>query len=930
MPRSNRWRNIDRLLGFDRRGYQSRRQWVHEEERALLPHLHNEEIDSAIPPVEVTKVCLRLRHLVQECVPCEMEESRITAPHSRIITPHVIRAAKEAGGQEHRGCVVYALLVNQRWFKHEANAELWDASLHHLRAEACGVIAKALIEEEEDTAYLLHSVLLRRYSYIANGTPTPPVNVIEKAVDLHAVRVIGSSGYQKCISYLWRGWLVQDEDDPAVFVDYNDKDNPNFLVHMDPDRMRSPRNQNLAQLLFSLVYLALFTIAINTVNATGVIDIAEGALYIFTLGYICDELLKVYKAGYHILGFWNALNGTLYAFLTASFIFRVVGLTFAEHTDGRVHYSTLGYNILAFTAPLFWCRLLLYLDSFRFFGAMLVVLKVMMKESVIFFALLIVIVIGFLQAFIGLDLTDDNVADDVWFIIESMARALLGSPEFDGFDGFGPPWGAILYYCFTFIVMVILLNILIALYNSAYEDIYENADDEYLALFSQKTMQFIRAPDENVYIAPFNLVEIVISGLFEWWMPKKSYEFLNDCVMGVLYSPLLFITAFFEIRTAYSIRRNRARGEADDDVVEEWEQLADEVDFGAEGWAKKCEAVKPNMEDDPAVVEVKKLRNELAGLKSMLAEISEHVQFPMASQDTKIGDGSAFGDFKPFSDTTHEGTDHTVGTGKDMAYEQAGTSDSAQADQNSLVDLTDPFVDSTKPDEHSAQPAKDSAKPLEDAGEESKDSRERTKDSEDPAKDTDEPELAKDSDEPTEPAEESTQPAEAASASENATTKAPEDSSHAPEDEPSKASEDAAFESSEHVPSKAAEDVSSETLEDVASKAPEGAPLEAPEYVPFMAPEDLPSETPEGVSSEGPEGAPLETPEPSSSKAPAQDVTPEQAERVESEEAEEASPESPATGEARAEGEQSPAPTKAKRRRRKKNKQSQGGPSGGS
>ncbi|TFB04989.1 Calcium channel YVC1 [Trichoderma ghanense] len=930
MPRSNRWRNIDRLLGFDRHGYQSRRQWVHEEEQALLPRLHNEEIDSAIPPVDVTKVCLRLRHLVQECVPCEMEESRITAPHSRILTPHVIRAAKEAGGQEHKGCVVYALLVNQRWFKHEANAELWDAGLHHLRAEACGVIAKALIEEEEDTAYLLHSVLLRRYSYIANGAPTPPVNVIEKAVDLHAVRVIGSSGYQKCISYLWRGWLVQDENDPAVFVDYNDKDNPNFLVHMDPDRMRSPRNQNLAQLLFSLVYLALFTIAINTVNATGVIDIAEGALYIFTLGYVCDELLKVYKAGYHILGFWNALNGTLYAFLTASFIFRVVGLTFAENTDGRIHYSTLGYNILAFTAPLFWCRLLLYLDSFRFFGAMLVVLKVMMKESMIFFALLIVIVIGFLQAFIGLDLTDDNVADDVWFIVESMARALLGSPEFDGFDGFGPPWGAVLYYCFTFIVMVILLNILIALYNSAYEDIYENADDEYLALFSQKTMQFIRAPDENVYIAPFNLIEIVISALFEWWMPKKSYEYLNDCVMGVLYSPLLFITAFFEIRTAYAIRRNRARGEADDDVVEEWEQLADEVDFGAEGWAKKCEAVKPNMEDDPAVVEVKKLRSELAGLKSMLAEISEHVQFPMTSQDTKIGDGSAFGDFKPSSETTHEGTDHTVGTGKDVAYEQAGTSDSAQADQHSLIDLTDPFVGSTKLDQDSAQPVKDSSKPVEDAREGPKDSAETIKDLEEAAKDTDKTEPTEPSDESTKPVQESSHPVEAAPESEDAATEALADTSKVPEDEPSKTPEDAAIDPSEDVSSETPEDVLTEAPEDMPAKAPGGAPLEAPEYVPFTAPEDLPSETPEGISSETPEGAPLETPEATSSKAPEQDVTPEHAERVDSEEAEEASPESPAAGEAKAEGEQSPAPTKAKRRRRKKNKQSQGGPSGGS
>ena len=41
--------------------------------------------------------------------------------------------------------------------------------------------------------------------------------------------------------------------------------------------------------------------------------------------------------------------------------------------------------------------------------------------------------------------------------------------------------------------MVILLNVLIALYNSAYEDITGNADDEYMALFAQKTMQFVYA-----------------------------------------------------------------------------------------------------------------------------------------------------------------------------------------------------------------------------------------------------------------------------------------------------------------------------------------------------------------------------------------------------------------------------------------------------
>lgn len=184
------------------------------------------------------------------------------------------------------------------------------------------------------------------------------------------------------------------------------------------------------------------------------LDAAEIALYIFTFGFVCDELVKVYKAGYQILGFWNAFNAVLYAFLTASLILRILGLTAPIDSDLRTRYSTVSYNVLSFMAPMFWSRLLLYLDSFRFFGAMLVVLKVMMKESVIFFALLIIIVIGFLQAFIGLDLTDDNVAGDSFFIVESMMKAILQSPEFAGFENFGPPWGIILYYCFTFIVMV--------------------------------------------------------------------------------------------------------------------------------------------------------------------------------------------------------------------------------------------------------------------------------------------------------------------------------------------------------------------------------------------------------------------------------------------------------------------------------------------
>jgi hypothetical protein len=312
------------------------------------------------------------------------------------------------------------------------------------------------IETEEDIPYLLHSVLLKRYSIIIDGHATPPSNVIEKAVDLYALRVIGSSGYQKCISYLWRGWLVQDENDPANFVDYKDKDNISFITHLDPDRMRAPMYQNAAQMLISLIYLGLYTGAINTVNPTGDLDIVEGLLYTFTLGFIFDEITKLWKAGYHILGFWNCFNWVLYSILTVSLALRFVAFSHSPTAgDGlRHHFNTLSYNFLAVSAPMFWIRLLLYLDSYRFFGAMLVVLKVMMKESIIFFALLFVIIIGFLQSFIGLDYADDQVAGDVVFIVQSMANAIMQSPDFGGFEKFQHPFGLILYYIFTFIVMV--------------------------------------------------------------------------------------------------------------------------------------------------------------------------------------------------------------------------------------------------------------------------------------------------------------------------------------------------------------------------------------------------------------------------------------------------------------------------------------------
>ncbi|KAK0549184.1 Calcium channel yvc1, partial [Tilletia horrida] len=710
-------------------------------------------IDTIAQAKQVTRVALRLKAFIEAVIPCELEEDLITRSHSRIITPAVIQAAKDAAkgvtisgekqkgrsttdaaaisqsGQAqddeladdpeadatvplHRrssnrsgavvgtaqqqalenddlsGCIVYCLLVCYRFFWRQSRSELWDADLHESRMVACDLLAKRIVESYEGNGgkdgqgseYMMEQVLLRRYSVIVKGQLSAPANVIERAVDLHTLRVIGSSGYQRTVNYLWRGWITQDENDPTRFVDWESKADPSYFAHLDPDRLRTPRYQNALQLIVSLVYLGLFTAAINTVNPGGDLDIVEGFLYIFTLSFIADELSKFIKVGRHYISFWNTFNSVLYTMLAASFIIRLVALSHPSPPGGpypkpppsdggdqeplpddpRTRLNALSYNLLAFSAPFFWMRLLLYLDTFKFFGTMLVVLKHMMKESVIFFALLIGVVLGFLQAFIGLDQVDDNITA-TQFIIKAMAGSVLQSPDFDGFDNFAPPFGIVLYMIFTFIITVILLNILIALYGESYSNVTENSTDEYMALFAQKTIQFTRAPDENVFVAPFNLIELFCLVLpFEWWLPKRRYEQLNDVVMGIIYSPLLLVTAFLERNEARRVISNRRRGEEDEDRLDEWEAMAEELGMeisiggeddddgeeertttvkeaedsqGAEDgagssstpafnlseWETQARKAVPNIELDQATVEVKALRREVAELRALIS-----------------------------------------------------------------------------------------------------------------------------------------------------------------------------------------------------------------------------------------------------------------------------------------------------------------------
>ena len=143
---------------------------------------------------------------------------------------------------------------------------------------------------------------------------------------------------------------------------------------------------------------------------------------------------------------------------------------------------------------------------------------------------------------------------------------------------------------------------------------------------------------------------------FEWWMRSDLYTRLNNWVMAVIYSPLIMITAWLESRQAGRVRENRARGEPDDDTVEEWEEEQEDEDQeerqeehqgeggvgGGEAgdptatastssppglcsyttWVKRVRAAAPDVTSGAAVQEVRKLREEMGQLRGLLEEMA--------------------------------------------------------------------------------------------------------------------------------------------------------------------------------------------------------------------------------------------------------------------------------------------------------------------
>ncbi|GAA5916355.1 hypothetical protein JCM6882_000861 [Rhodosporidiobolus microsporus] len=491
--------------------------------------------DHEYHPKTVQRIVTRIQALTLELLPIQCELEELTSPTSSILNKDVVDAYAAIAG-DFSACLPFALLEARRYFRRQQQINPSDADENAGRKLACEAIARKLVARAEMREQ--YSLLSKRWTTVdEDGDETLPLSALESAVDQHATFFLSSNEAQRCTFALWKGTLVQKltANNNVQYEPYkaNHGENVGFLARWNPDRVGVPRYQFFFRIGLWVLFLACYTLAIQTPERG--FGFEDWVLYVQLLGYAVEDFVKIYKIGWRAsVGFWALVNYAIYTMAGIAFVYRILDIT--THDDHKsAMYRMRAFQWLSSAAPLIWAKLLTVFDLFRFFGVLQIVIFRMLKESAVFLVLLSVLAMGFGQALTGLDVADEK-RDSTNAVVNTLLQALLGSPNFDFYDvgASSYPFGLVLYYSWSVATIVILLNVLVALFSTSYSECVDESEPTFLSFFAGKTISSVRAPDQYIYPAPFNLIECLIIPL-EFVLSKEAYGKINRVLMGFLF-----------------------------------------------------------------------------------------------------------------------------------------------------------------------------------------------------------------------------------------------------------------------------------------------------------------------------------------------------------------------------------------------------------
>lgn len=207
------------------------------------------------------------------------------------------------------------------------------------------------------------------------------------------------------------------------------------------------------------------------------------------------------------------------------------------------NYIVVEEVMLVFTF-LMWIKFFIYLKLTKTFGYVIKVIEIMVLDLMNFMVIFTIILMAF--ALILYDLLSESQAYFVTFAdtIQSLLLITYGQVFYDGFTK-NETLGSMLITIFSFISIIILLNLLVAMLNNTYKTIYErsnleNANIFYLNYLARKPDKYKSAlisfaPPLNLYVLPF--VPVLL-------MKKSSRLNHYICLIGFTMFVIVYISIY--------------------------------------------------------------------------------------------------------------------------------------------------------------------------------------------------------------------------------------------------------------------------------------------------------------------------------------------------------------------------------------------------
>ncbi|KAF9563280.1 hypothetical protein EC968_004893 [Mortierella alpina] len=460
-----------------------------------------------------------------------------------IITNEVVEFLASLGKE-----VVYGLMRCVETFLDEGEHDVGRKRLLERRAVVAQIAAAAVVKVfvKKDMMATYCHVLTRPYFAVDEEANTAE-NAIEIAIRVHATDFLADVEVQRCVQALWNGLILQTEDDECRvrFVEYSGvrRSRHNLWEWIDVGRLNVPKYQNNMRIAMFIVFLMLYTFIVNdrTENPTA----AEWALYVVVCGYIFEEFRLIFEGGtaFFLGSIWHWINIFSYSVFIVCFALRFTAHYLVHDEEVSKLYTNISYDLMALLAVFLWVKTLSLLDGMQYFGTMVMVLQKMLKDGIMFFWLLAWVFIGFFQSFYALQ---GDEAKDAASSSKLLIRGFLQDPDWDVALEQDPTYGFWLFALYLFLTSIILLNLLVALFNSSYTNITDSSEKEYLALFTFKVFSYLKSPDEFPYAAPFNLIEVFFVIPWSAVVSKDTYRKLNKLVMSVLFGVPVLVIAVSE------------------------------------------------------------------------------------------------------------------------------------------------------------------------------------------------------------------------------------------------------------------------------------------------------------------------------------------------------------------------------------------------